>query len=282
MDEKSVNSARKNLYRLDFPTHPRYGREQIKQVQNVILDMGLEICQILERHGFPYFITNGTLIGAVLYQSFVPWDDDFDIFLFDDNYHEAICVLRAELPQHLIVHGIHNDPLYFPAWNRVKNIQSWARDSGLYNPDNRLLKYPCLSVDLYRIKKMPRSRVELYKIEEALCFFEKKYHFGIINYLQYSTHVEDLQRKKTQLQGLPQYVGEDNAYMSMVMLKQPLRPIDVFPLKRYTLEGHSFWGPQSSEALLISLYGPDYKTIPAFEERKTRYSEVQWSTVPDH
>lgn len=271
-----MNSLREHLYSLDFPTHPGYGRDEIKKVQDVVLDMGIQVCRILERHGLPYFITNGTLIGAALYESFVPWDDDFDLFLFDDSYDEAMRVLEAELPSHLIVHGIKNDPLYFPAWNRVKNIQSCAQDSGLYNPDNRLLKYPCLSVDLYRVKKIPKNGVDLYKVNEALAFFEKKHRFGIIDTAQHDAQVTALLQKKKIIEEGAGGVCEEDVYMFMVMLKHALRYSDIFPLKRYTFNGHSLWGPQSSEALLSSLYGPDYKTIPAYEHRNTRFCKVTW------
>lgn len=272
-----MNSLREHLYSLDFPTHPGYGKDQIQKVQDVVLDMGVQVCRILERHGLPYFITNGTLVGAALYESFVPWDDDFDLFLFDDTYDQAMRVLEAELPSHLIVHGIQNDPKYFPAWNRIKNIHSQAEDSGLYNPDNRLLKYACLSVDLYRIKKIPKNGVELYKADEALAFFEKKHRFGIIDAAQYKVNVDAIFEKKKSLEQMAAKPSDEQVYMFMVMLKNPMRESDIFPLKRYTFNGHSFWGPQSSEALLSSLYGDGYKTIPAYEQRHTRFSKVSWT-----
>src|SRR5574343_33194 len=107
-----MNSPRDFVQSLPYPVHEGYGPEKIKQVQAVVLDMGVQVCRILERHDIPYFITNGTLIGAALYESFVPWDDDFDLFLFDDSYDRAMALLEAELPEHLIVHGVKNDPLY--------------------------------------------------------------------------------------------------------------------------------------------------------------------------
>jgi lipopolysaccharide cholinephosphotransferase len=275
-----MTALRDHLYSLDFPTHPGYGREQIQQVQAVVLDMGLRVCRILERHGLPYFITNGTLVGAALYQSFVPWDDDFDLFLFDDSYDEAMRVLRAELPSHLIVHGIDNDPLYFPAWNRIKNLQSQAQDSGLYNPDNRLLRYPCLSVDLYRIKQIPSHGVDLYKVQEALAFFEKKHRFGIIDIAQYERQAQALQSRRHDLEALATAPSDEDVYMFMVMLKRPLLHSELFPLQRYTFNGHRFWGPQSSDALLSSLYGADYRTIPSYEHRNTRFSQVSWVSAP--
>lgn len=280
--ERHLNKQREHLHSLDFPTHPGYDKNLIRRVQSEVLEMGVQVCRILERHELPYFITNGTLIGAALYESFVPWDDDFDLFLFDDSYDEAMRILEMELPRHLIIHSIQNDPLYFPAWNRIKNLKSLARDSGLYNPDNRLLKYPCLSVDLYRIKKIPANGVDMYKTAEALKFFDKKRQFGILDEVQYSAQVAPLLEKQEQLKMCSSDKDLDEVYMFMVMLKHALKPEDIFPLKRYTLDGRDFWGPQSSDAILSSLYGPDYKTIPPYDMRNTRFSEVRWVNPADH
>ena len=269
-----------DLKNLTFPVQEGYGAEEIKKAQQVVLDMGRIVCSILERNEIPYMITNGTLIGAALYQSFVPWDDDFDLFLFDDTYEEAMQALEAELPAHLIVHSKKNDPKYFPAWNRVKDIRTYAEDSGLYNPDNRILKFPCLSVDLYRIKRIPKSRVEFYKISEALKYFERKHEFGIISSPMYNQEVKLLQQKKSNLEAQPFEGYDDDVYMFMVMLKRPLSTKDIFPLMRYTFEGHGFYGPQSSDALLSSLYGEDYKRIPEFEQRNTRFSRVSFFSKP--
>ena len=53
----------------------------IKRVQKRLLEMGTVIARILEKHDIPYMITFGTLLGAVRHHGFIPWDDDFDIFL---------------------------------------------------------------------------------------------------------------------------------------------------------------------------------------------------------
>lgn len=274
-----MNFKNKYLKSLPFPSHPGYGKEEIKKTQNLVLEMGIAVCAILEKHNIPYIITNGTLIGAALYEIFVPWDDDFDLFLFDDTYDYAMQCLEAELPTHLIVHSEKNDPKYFPAWNRVKNLNTIAKDSGLYNPDNRLLKYPCLSLDLYRMKKIKSTDVEIYKVSEALAFFARKLRFGIIDEAKYKLETEPLYRRKHELENACAPTiknSSEDVYMFMVMLRNPIKTNDLFPLERYTLEGHFFWGPSSSEALLSSLYGVDYKIIPEYENRNTRFSEVYW------
>ena len=65
--------------------------------------MAVVIRDILESHNIPYFITYGTLLGAVRHQGFIPWDDDFDFYLFDDSYDKAIHALRAEMPVNMFL-----------------------------------------------------------------------------------------------------------------------------------------------------------------------------------
>ena len=66
----------------------------IKRVQERLLKMAKEIASILEDHDIPYQIAFGTLLGAVRHKGFIPWDDDFDFFLFDDSYEKAMEVLQ--------------------------------------------------------------------------------------------------------------------------------------------------------------------------------------------
>jgi len=271
-----VKSNRKSE-ELEFRVSEEYTKDDIRKVQHTLLFMAKIVSGILEQHSIPYFITNGTLLGAVRHERFIPWDDDFDIFLFDDTYETAMSHLENELPEHLIVHSLKNDPKYFPAWNRVKNITTSAMDSGLYNPDNKLLKYQCLSLDMYRIKKMRANEIKRYKIKEALQFFKRKLDFGIISekFYQKSTGQLEIQLIEAEREA-SSASNREAVYMFMLMLKEPLLPEHIFPLKKYTFENEKFWGPASSDVLLRSLYG-DYHTIPEYEDRRTRISKITFN-----
>lgn len=55
------------------------------------------VCKVLHT---PYFLFAGTLLGAVKYKGFVPWDDDVDVIMFREDYdrflREAPAVVNAE------------------------------------------------------------------------------------------------------------------------------------------------------------------------------------------
>lgn len=64
----------------------RYLREKynpdgsiLRQHQLKMLDILIIIDRICKKHGIKYWISDGTLLGAVRHGGFIPWDDDLDI-----------------------------------------------------------------------------------------------------------------------------------------------------------------------------------------------------------
>lgn len=263
----------------DFPTTPEYTKEDIRRVQAVLLDMTKQVCGILEKHNIPYFMAFGTLIGAVKFGGFLPWDDDVDLFLFNETYDKALYHLEKELPKHLLVHSEKNDPMYYPAWNSVRNIQTEIFDAGIYNPDHQLLKYRCLGVDLYRLKKMPANEIQNYKTNEAIKFFKRKHKAGIIDESFLIEKMNDLRPGLTQKDGKSKRSSTE-VYMFMVKLKRHLEKEHIFPLRKYKFEDLNLFGPNDYDAVLKASFD-DHETMPDYKERKPHLTKVFFNNLID-
>lgn len=64
----------------------------VKQLQTVLLDALAHFKSVCEKHGLTYFLSNGSMLGAVKYQKFIPWDDDVDILMPREDYDQLIAL----------------------------------------------------------------------------------------------------------------------------------------------------------------------------------------------
>ena len=73
-------------------------KRTLQLAELTILD---ELDRICKKHGLKYFLTAGTLLGAVRHKGFIPWDDDIDVAMPRDDYERLskICTDEEELSQ---------------------------------------------------------------------------------------------------------------------------------------------------------------------------------------
>lgn len=69
----------------------------LEHLQKVILIIVKDIDILCKKHHIKYFLLGGSAIGAVRHKGFVPWDDDLDIVMDNENYEKFMKVCRTEL-----------------------------------------------------------------------------------------------------------------------------------------------------------------------------------------
>jgi lipopolysaccharide cholinephosphotransferase len=74
----------------------------LKDMQRIELDLLMEFNTVCKRFNLRYFIDGGTLLGAVCYDGFIPWDDDIDIKMPRPDY-EKLLTLQREFPEHIFL-----------------------------------------------------------------------------------------------------------------------------------------------------------------------------------
>ena len=71
----------------------------LRQMQERMLHVYEAIDAICQRHHIPYWLSGGSMLGAVRHQGFIPWDDDLDIEMLRPDFERLMKLLPEELPQ---------------------------------------------------------------------------------------------------------------------------------------------------------------------------------------
>lgn len=71
----------------------------VEEVQEKIFEIFIEFDKICKKHDLTYTLEGGSLLGAVLYKGFIPWDDDMDIIMLREDYDKFCKIVNQELPK---------------------------------------------------------------------------------------------------------------------------------------------------------------------------------------
>lgn len=122
---------------------------QLRKHQYVMLDMLKYIDQICSKHQIPYYLSGGTLLGAVRHQGFIPWDDDLDIVLLKKDFKRLIKVLQKETSDDYVLHCNKTDSNYVAPFAKLRKKHTCIKEYG----DNDLFyKYKGIYIDLFYLE----------------------------------------------------------------------------------------------------------------------------------
>lgn len=95
--------------------------DMLRKVQLTEYEILKEIDRIAKKHNIRYCLGCGTLLGAVKYKKFIPWDDDVDLIIEHSELKKLIEVFKKEAaPEYLITNCFIEK--HFPvAWTKVRN-----------------------------------------------------------------------------------------------------------------------------------------------------------------
>lgn len=83
--------------------------EMLRQLQMIQLEMLVEVDRICKKCDIKYNIIAGTLLGAVRYGGYIPWDDDADVALLRPEYEKFRTACKTELDQTRFVFQDHRN-----------------------------------------------------------------------------------------------------------------------------------------------------------------------------
>lgn len=272
-----------------FPDNRASGDTVLRQAQLVMLRMFKIIDHICRQHGLHYWMCSGTLLGAVRHNGFIPWDDDLDICMIREDYERFLEIAKKELPDDLFLQTRENDPNYdyLPLPCKIRDKKSLIISNGIekkhYNMGIFIDIFPAdrYHSDPYQFKKEKCKKNYFFYLCKALDAELDKQHSLKKRIVSYFKPLFSLLAKHY-LEMAKGYIDKNRSLDNHCYIGHgfdtPWRRYfsydEIFPLKEYVFEAHSFFGPNDANAYLTQLYGENYMTPPPIENREQKHAAI--------
>ena len=249
----------------------------LKIIQKELLVLLTEIDQICRKHNIPYYLSGGTLLGALRHEGFIPWDDDADINMTREAYERFETVIADELRPDRELLSSNRFPDYtspiarytkLDSTNLVRGRTADGCPHGIFIDIIILDPMPKDTDAVLEWKKQHYAYCEL--LEYPYIMAARKCDWNAIDvdrYLAYKKRSK-VEGKETVLKEIADEIftiserDADNYCMRFGTLWLGVMPIEWFgEPKEIVFEGHRFLVPQKAEEEMIYFYGLDWKYI---------------------
>lgn len=143
---------------------------ELRHLQMVILGIMKDIDDLCREHNIEYYLLGGSAIGAIRHKGFIPWDDDLDIIMTDENYRKFLDVCHRELDttKYYLQEGLKDWSMYFSKV-RLKGTKLVEGVTYTDNPDLQGIYVDVFKMDNVSSNKM-KAHWQYFCAKYFLCY----------------------------------------------------------------------------------------------------------------
>ena len=145
--------------------------DELKKHELIILD---EIDRICKKYNIKYYLAFGTALGAVRHKGFIPWDDDIDIHMLNNDLKKFKEICKKELSDKFYLQDKLTDKYYYNYWTKI------GLENTTWMPKKRIVdcKYgACIDVfPMFPMKNTKREQKRINKYTKLLLITSAKYY----------------------------------------------------------------------------------------------------------
>ena len=251
---------------------------ELRQIQMGILDNVHRFC---EAHGLTYFLSSGTLIGAVRHKGYIPWDDDIDIYMPRKDYEQFLQIYSDETGRYRAINPKTEQHYYYTfakvvdQKTRMVEKETEGYEIGVYMD---IFPVDYVTDDLQEREQIFKKKKLLYKIRRCKISNSNPLQskLAYLVYKHWPISVKQLERKIRQLIILDH---PTNIVCNMTeagpKMKGCFPAEDIASSVDIRFENRTYKTMVGYKRYLEHTYG-DYMTLPPVEQRVTHKFEAYW------
>ena len=234
-------------------------------------------------HGIRYFLSHGTLLGAVKYRGFILWDDDVDVCLLREDYDRLLKLFPDDGRYRLFAH--EKDPAYRYPYAKLCDMTTRKLEPGYDNGVELGVDIDIFPLDHWE-DDLEKAKGEVRRLRRlAFCLgLSKRTEADSRNPIK--RVVKEVLRGWCHLRGSGYYIRKIGEYANRPELRGSrylgckvwclYGEGEIIPAEAFAdsveleFEGMTFPAPVGYEAFLTGLYG-DYRQEPPPEKRRSHH-----------
>ncbi len=258
--------------------------------QEHLLKLVLEIDSICRKHNLQYFLAFGSILGAVRHHGFIPWDNDVDLSMPEDDYEKFRLICSEELdPEHRVFVDNRSNREYPVVFGHYVDRDSCRMTSRTVFWDD----YVGQCIDIFSMVELPPEPEKELLAMRRFFAYDEFINRSFMHYMQKPPEVMELYRsyqekaeregREAVLQELESeifghhYEGANTYILCSARIRDP-RPF--VPKKPFDnpiemeFEGHPLFIPGDYVTVMESYYGEDFNMFPRSRRIHTEMSHT--------
>jgi len=264
---------------------------ELQKVEFELLKVFIDFCN---KNNLTYYLSDGSALGAIRHQGFIPWDDDIDVVMPRPDYDKFISLAKDVFTGDIFLQTYETDPYYTYCFAKLRNsnttyVETYFKHSkinhGLWidifpldslsrkpTKKRKFINYKLRRVWLMIYLSYPRSAIKRIRGK----FFLTDALYNGFMYLNYFWNAKSIMSKH--LEKVMTKIPYDEAYYITNYLggtsTRKVFTKDLFGEGRLVkFEGIDVLVPAKVEEYLTILYG-DYMQLPPEEKRVSKHKNA--------